>query len=111
MVCQDLTIMGARIGIEDYLVYPTTCYYHFWSVVLFVLFVIISYGLYNRERETQVQPDLISSLGVGSTVILFLTIIGTLITSTDGTPMIQQDVLLIVVAFWIVISGIWFFKK
>lgn len=111
MVCRDLTVMGARMGIEDYLVYPTTCYYYFWAVILFVLFIVITYGMYSRERELQVQPDLISSAGVGSIAILLLAIIGSLISSTNGIPMIQQDILLTVIALWVVISAIWFFKK
>ena len=111
MPCQDLTIMGTRTGLEDLLVYPTTCYYHFWSVMLFVIFIVIAFALYNREREVTTQADLISSLGVSATAVMFLAIVGSLISSTNGIPMIQQDILLFVVAFWVVISAIWFFKK
>jgi len=111
MVCQDLTIMGSRTGIEDLLVYPTTCYYYFWAVMLFTLFIVLAFILYNREREESTQADLISSMGVSSTAILVLAVIGSLITSTNGLPMIQRDILLTVVAIWIVISAIWFFKK
>lgn len=111
MPCQDLRIMGNSTGIEDYLVYPTTCYYYFWAVLLSVIFVLIAYGLYNRERENTPNADLISSLGVSMTVVLFLAIIGTLITSTNGLPMIQQDILLTITGIWIAISAIWFFKK
>ena len=111
MPCQDLSIMGNRTGIEDLLVYPTTCNYYFWAVILVVIFILVSFILYNREREDRPNPDLISSLGVGATVVLFLAIIGSLISSTNGVPMIQQDIFLAVIAFWIVITTIWFFKK
>ncbi len=112
MPCQDLRVMGTSLGIEDYLVFPTTCYYYFWAVILFVLFLILSYVLYNRERETvNPQSDLISSMGVSATAVFFLAVIGSLITSTNGIPMIQQDILLTVVALWIVLAALWFFKK
>lgn len=110
MPCSDLTVMGSRIGIADYLVYPTTCYYHLWTVILFVIFCVVSFVLYNKERENQTQADLISSLAISATAILVLAGIGSLITSTNGLPMIQQDILLPVVAFWIVLSAVWFFK-
>lgn len=111
MPCQDLSIMGSRLGIEDYLVYPTTCYYYFYAVILLVLFIIIAFVVYHREKEEQPQADLISNLGVGSTAVMVLAVIGSLITSTNGIPMIQQDILLTIVAIWIVIAAIWFFKK
>jgi len=111
MPCEGLSIMGSSLGIEDILVFPVTCYYYFWAVILVTLFIILSYILYNREREDQVKPDLISILGISSTATLFLAVIGSLIKSTSGIVMIQQDILLYCVAVWIIFVSIWFFKK
>ena len=112
MVCQNLDVMGGTINFSDFLVYPTTCYYFFWAVFFFGLFLLITFFTFNRESELFVRADIISSMAVSSTAILFLAIIGTLVKSTvDEIPMIQSDVMLYIVAFWIIISSIWFFKK
>lgn len=111
MACRGLEVMGANQTIADYLVFPTSCVYSFWAIMFFTLFILITFVLYNREREVFVQADLISSAGVSATAIVFLLVVGSLIKSSTGIPMIQQDILLGGVAFWIIISAMWFFKK
>jgi len=112
MACtQLLEAMGNTLEWADYLVYPTTCFYYFWAVIFFGLFVLIAFFLFNREREDLVKPDLISSLGVSATAILLLAVIATLIESGNGIPMLQSDIFLYIIAFWIVIVGFWYFKK
>lgn len=111
MACSGLEVMGSNQTIADYLVFPTSCVPSFWAIMLFTLFVLITFVLYNREREVFVQADLISSAGVAATAVMLLLIVGSLIKSSTGIPMIQQDILLGGVAFWIIISAIWFFKK
>ncbi len=111
MVCSGLDIMGTNQTIADYLVFPTSCVYSFWGIMLFTIFVLLTFILYNRERETFIQADLISSAGVSSTAVMFLLVVGSLVKSSTGIPMIQQDILLSGVALWIVISALWFFKK
>lgn len=111
MACQGLDIMGTNLSFADYLIYPTTCFYYTYAVIFFALFAIITFLLWNRERELFVKADMMSSMGVSATAILFLALISTLISSTNGIPMLQRDIFLFIVAFWIVISGIWFFKR
>lgn len=115
MPCVGLEIMGNTLGFAEFMIYPTTCFYHFYSVILAGLFIIFTLFLYNKEREDVIKADIISSMGVSATVIMFLALIGTLITSTTSAgltiPMIQQDIFLYIVTIWIVLSGIWFFKK
>lgn len=111
MVCSGLEIMGANQTIADYLVFPTSCVYSFWGIIFFTLFILLTFILYNKEREIFVQADLISSAGVSATAVMFLLVVGSLIKSATGIPMIQQDILLTGIAFWIVISAIWFAKK
>ncbi len=108
MVCESFAGVGS---IADILVWPTGCYYYFYLVVLGTIFLVISLSLYNTERERFIKADMISSLGVASIPTLFLAVIGTLIENSDGIPMIQQDILLYVLAFSIVFIVIWFFKK
>lgn len=111
MVCEGLTVMGTDLGWADYFVFPTTCFYWFYAVLLFGIWGSLTFILFNTEREKYVKADLISCMGVSATAVMFLTLIGTLVKSTSGIPMIQSDILLYVFAFWIVFVGIWFFKE
>ncbi len=111
MACRGLDVMGTNQTLADYLVFPTSCVYSFWAILFFTLFILITFILYNREREDTVQADLISSAGVSATAVFVLMVVGSLVKSSTGIPMVQQDILLGGVAFWIIISAIWFFKK
>lgn len=111
MVCTGLEVMGTSISLVDYLVYPTTCFYYFYAIIFFGLFVILTFIIHNAEREQYQKADLISSMAVSSTAIVFLSVIATLIESTNGIPMLQKDIFLYVIAFWVIWSAIWFFKK
>ena len=108
MVCTLFTNLET---IADLLVWPTGCFYHFYTVILFTLFTVLSLSLYFIEKERAVKSDIISSLGVSSIATFFLAVMGTLIKDSSGIPMIQQDILLYVLALTIVFVLIWFFKK
>lgn len=109
MVCQGLEILPMT-EFTDYLIYPTTCFYHFYSIILFGLFLILTFIMYNAERELQIQADLISSAGVSATAVFLLAVIGSLIQTSNGIPLIQRDILMFVIALWIPITALWFFK-
>ncbi len=112
MVCQGIEIMGITMNFADFLVFPTTCFYHFWSVIFAGLFILLTLFLYNKEREDIIKPDIISSAGTAASAVWLLALIGTLITSTqDSIPMVQVDIFIYITGIWITISGIWFFKK
>ena len=110
MTCLNIGEFGIN-GIADLLVYPTSCYYYFYAVLLGGLFGILVTITYFSEKKTLLKPDIISTLGVHSIVIWFLGLIGTLIKSTDGIPMIQTDIFIYITAFAIVFCAIWFFKN
>ncbi len=110
MVCQGIDVMGTNLSFADYLVFPTTCFYHFYSVIFFGLFLLLVFILFQTERETNPKPDIVSIIGVSATAILFLAVIATSIKSTGGIPMLQRDILLYIVALWIAISSVWYFK-
>ena len=111
MVCLGMIeAMGSLSSWADWIVYPTTCYYYFYALIFFVLFGILMFALFNREREELAKPDLISSAGVSATAIMFLASIATLIKSTSGIPMLQTDIFVYIIAMWIVLAGLWFFK-
>ena len=111
MVCEDLSIMGSDIGMVEILIYPTTCFYYFYAVIFFALFIVIALYLYNKEREKFTKADMIGSLATSSTAILFLSLIGTLIKTSSGIPMVQNNIFLYIFAIWIILVSLWFFKK
>lgn len=108
MVC---SIISNVVGLADLLVYPTSCDYYFYAKIFFGIFIILTLILYFKEQERFTKPDVISCLGVSSIVILFLAMIGTLITNSVGIPMIQQDIFMYIIAFSVIFIGVWFFKK
>lgn len=111
MVCQSLSIMGNNIGLVEMFIYPTTCFYHFYSVIFFFIFASMTLLLYNKDRDKFVKADMISSAAVSATFIFFIALIGTLIESSNGIVMVQQDIFRYIIAIWIVLVGLWFFKK
>lgn len=110
MVCQTLAQFGVSTW-GDLLVYPTSCDYYFYAKLFAGLFLILVLSIYYGEKKILVKPDIISSLGVSSLAIFFLSVIGTLIKSSSDIPMIQQDIFTYVIAFTIIFLGLWFFKK
>ena len=103
-IISDISTIG------DLLVYPT-CFYYFYSVIFFGLFIVLAFLLYRTDTEKFIKSDMISSLGVSATAIFVLSLIGTLIKSSAGIPMIQGDIFLINLAFTIVFIMLWIFKR
>ena len=111
MTCQDLTVMGNSIGLVEFFVYPTTCFYYTYAMIFFSLFILLALFLYNKERQDFTKPDMISSIATSATAILFLSLITTLIKTEDNIPMLQFDIFRYIFAIWIILVAIWYFKK
>lgn len=108
MVCSAFSAVAT---FNDLLVWPTGCFYYFWLVILGAIFLILTIGFYQREKEEKLTADAISSLGVSSVIVDFLALLLTLVKNTDGIPALQSDLFLYVFAFSIPFILIWFFKK
>ena len=108
MVCLAFTNINS---IGDLLVWPTGCNYYIYLIVFATIFITLSLILYNRQKESQIRADIVSSMGVSSIAVIFLALTGTLIKNSANIPMIQQDIFLYVFAVGIVFILIWFFKK
>lgn len=98
-------------SIGDFLVWPTTCNYYVYLIVLFAIFLVLALSLYNKEKESRIRSDMISTLGVSSIVTIVLALIGTLIKNSADIPMVQQDIFLYVLSVGTVFILLWFFKK
>jgi len=108
MVCAEFTNIN---NLGDLLVWPTSCNYWFYLIVLATIFIVLTLILFNRQKESEIRADIVSSLGVSSIAIIVLALIGTLIKNSADIPMIQSDIFLYVFAFGIIFILIWFFKK
>lgn len=108
MACEILTDIST---FGDFLVYPTTCNYWFYLILLGFLLIIVSWFLFKAEEKRSPRPDFISAIAVSSIVITLLATIGTLIENSANIPMIQADVLLIFIGLNIVFVLIWIFKE
>ncbi len=108
MTCETLANLQS---FGDFLVYPSGCNYWFYLILLLTVGLIIAWTLFKAEEKRVGKADFISSLAVSSIVITFLGVIGTLIENSDGIPMIQSDVLLILMAINIPLILLWVFKE
>lgn len=104
MVCQGIEVLNST-GIYDIIKYPTYCDYYFYAKILFAIFVILTFTLYNRERSRFLKADFISSMGVSALATFFIALAGTLI------GMISSNIFVIVLVLTVVIIAIWFFKE
>lgn len=105
MVCAgiDSTI---NAGISGIMAYPNSCDYFFWLKILVGIFVILSFILYNRDRDKLQKPDMVSSMGVSALATIFLTLVLSLLPGV-----IQTDVFIEILVGGMVFVVIWLLKK
>lgn len=106
MVCAGIETLGI-IGIVEFLSYPTLCDFQFYAKIMGAIFLVISLLLYfNEKNNDNVQkPDMLSSLGVGATVTIILSMIGTFV------GFIQNEIFIEILVGGMVFIAIWFFKR
>ncbi len=107
VVCTSIVSIES---VADFLVYPTSCNYFFWLYILGTLFLIVAWVLFKAEEDKKGEGDITSALGVSSIAVTFVGVVGSLIKSTEGVPVIQSDILLYMVAATVVFVMIWIFK-
>jgi preprotein translocase subunit YajC len=96
--------------ISDFLVWPTGCQYYFWLIVLGVIFVVATWAIFKNDQKRNRDGDMISAMGVSSIGVTVAGVIGTLIKNSNDIPMIQPDILLIMIAVTSVVVGVWVWK-
>lgn len=108
MTCE---IFSGISSFADFLVWPTSCSYYFWLIIIVTLILLLAWRLFNSEQDRLGKGDLLSSLAVSSLAFTVLAVFGTLVKSTDGIPMIQSDIMLYLFALTIPLVLLWIFKK
>ena len=104
MVCAGLETL-VDTSITGILSYPGICDPQFYAKIMGAIFVILSMGLFMRDRDREIKPDMISSLGVSAIATIFLSLIGTLI------GFIQPDIFIEIFVVGMIFIVIWMLKK
>lgn len=104
MVCAGLETLS-NPGILDILKFPTTCFYYFYFVIMIALYGVLTSLIYQAEKLKKTYPNFISCAAISSFVILWISLIGTLLTIIESEIMI---LLLLILGIPIVV---WFLKK
>lgn len=93
-------------GITGFLAYPTSCVPQFYAYVMGALWIILTFILYNREKDDTkiIKPDFISSMGVSALAIIFISLVGTLL------EIIQSFIFIEILVSGLIFVAIWMFK-
>ena len=103
MVCAGLNT-SVNSNIVGFLSYPTSCDPFFYLKILVALWVVLTFILYNRDKDKLIKADFLSSMGVSSLAIIFIALIGTLV------GFIQSDIFIYILVGGLVFIAIWLFK-
>lgn len=103
--------MCSITGFADFLVCPTLHYYNFWLILFLGLAFLLAWRMYKFEEARLGKGDFISAMGTSTLAFSVLGVLGTLVKNTQDIPMIQSDILLILIAITIPFVLIWIFRK
>ena len=109
-----MNICGSLFQIDtlsDFFVFPTQCFYFFWLLIFGFLFLFLSWTFYSKDEDKQSKGEILSSMGVSSLTVTFLALFGTFIESSQGVPMIQNDIFLWILAPTIIFCLLWLYNK
>lgn len=104
-------ILSNLSTMADFFVWPTSCNYNFYLIIFLVFIVLLGWRIYKVEEKRKGTGDLLSAFAISSLSIAIIAILGTLVKSTDGIPMIQSDILLIFLAIAVPLNALWYFKN
>lgn len=104
MVCVGIETLSDK-SITGILSFPTICDPQFYAKIMAAIFVILSLGLFMRDRGREIKPDIISSLGVSAIAVIFLSLIGTLI------GIIQTSIFIEIFVIGMILIVIWMLKR
>lgn len=100
MVCVGIETLTDK-SITGLLSYPSICDPQFYAKIMAAIFIILAFGLFMRERQREIKPDIISALGVSALATIFLSLIGTLVGFITTTVFIEIFVIgMILVVIW-----------
>ncbi len=108
MACE---ILSGISSFSDFLVYPVTCNFYFYLIILGFFFILLSWFLFKgQDLANESRGDMIGSLAISSITVSVLGGIGTLIKNGENIAMVHVDIMLYILAATAVFVLIWIFK-
>ncbi len=95
---------SSSTGIAGLLSLPNSTYPYFWAWILAGIWIIIILNTFFRERRDLSKSNILSSMAVASLAILVLATIGSLV------GFISLEIMLYIIALFIVTGAIWWFS-
>lgn len=100
----DLSSLGSNPSILDLLALPNATYPYFWVWILGGIWFIITSVSFFRDEAKLNKDQLVSSMAVASFAIMILATLGSL------GGFVEQEPLVIMLVFNLIIIGVWFFS-
>lgn len=101
----DLSSLSSNHTIRDILSLPNSSYPYFWVWILGGIWMIITFGLYFREKERLGKANFLSAMSVSCFAVLVLSLIGTIV------GFVSLEIMIYIIVFCFTIIAIWFFSK
>lgn len=110
VVCESIANYAMQ-GPIDLVVYPNTCWPYFWTLILGGIWAILAAAMYSSELKRFFTSEILSCISVAGIVTVFLALIGTLITGSNGVPMVTDNGLISLLSVLIIFIIVWLIKE
>lgn len=101
----DLSNLTNTSGIAGFMSLPSTSYPYFYAWILGGIWLIITFTLYFKEKETKGRGMILSSMSVSSIATMFLSLVGTVM------GIISIEIMIYSLVLSTTLIGIWFFSS
>lgn len=109
VLCAGLETLAIST-VADILGYPSSCDYYFYAKFLAAIFIILTFTLFNKEKESYIRSDMISCMGVSSLAVISLGLILNSMETSWGSNVLPGDVFIEVLVAALIPAVIWIFK-
>ena len=100
----NISSLDGTSGIAGIMALPNSSYPYFWGWILGGLWLIITLTLYFVEKEKLSKVRILSCMSVASLAIIFLAVIGTVMT------IITVQIMVYILVLSMIIIAVWFFS-
>ena len=101
----DLSNLSVNATIVDLMALPNSSYPFYWGLIIIGLWVIFSFTLYFREKDSVGKSNLLSAMAVSAFAMIILSTILTL------TPILTMEIFLPLLIGGLLIISVWIFSS
>ena len=101
----NLSSLNNQSGIGGLMALPNSSYPYFWAWILAAIWAIISFTTYFKQKEKTGRGKMLSSMAVACLVVIFLSVIGTVI------GIVSVDIMVYILVLGFIVIAIWFFTQ